>query len=198
MPVSSLWSGPIKLLKRNLLSSLIPLSLHFLPLTEVAESWAGRARQSAGGSLSHDVPDGRPQRAESPEETAAGETRGRSVRKGTWVHVFWQDLHWCQMLYGFSQRCRPLQIGLFCLVFCWVVLNSRIFFCIPGESCGRWFRSLLLCSSVEYIWCQTRFVYGVSGNTHQNISQCLAGWQPDNWLHMAKTLTPLILETTCE
>ena len=128
MPVSSLWSGPIKSLKRNLLSSLIPLSLHFLPLTEVAESWAGRARQSAGGSLSHDVPDGRPQRAESPEETAAGETRGRSVRKGTWVHVFWQDLHWCQMLYGFSQRCRPLQIGLFCLVFCWVVLNSRIFF----------------------------------------------------------------------
>lgn len=36
------------------------------------------------------------------------------------------------------------------------------------------------------------FVHGISGNTHQNISQCLAGWQTDNWLYIAKTLTLLL------
>lgn len=43
-----------------------------------------------------------------------------------------------------------------------------------------------------YIWCQMCFVHGISGNTHQNISQCLAGWQTDNWLYIAKTLTLLL------
>lgn len=171
----------------------------------MAESWAGRARQSAGGSLPHDVPNGRPQRAESPEETAAGETRGRSVRKGTWTNAagltpapnaLWHDLHWCQMLYGFLQRFRPLQTGLFCLV----VLNSRIFFCIPGESCGRSYRSLLLCSSVECIYLVSNVLCSWSQLEHSSKYQSVFGWMADWQLvaHSQNINTSLILETTCK
>jgi len=210
MPLSSLWSGPIKLLKRNLLSSLILLSVFIFRPSQKWLSHELDVRVSLREARYHMTSLMADRKELSHQKRLLQEKLGEGpfakVCERTLVgltpapNALWHDLHWCRMLYGFLQRFWPLQIGLFCfcLVFCLVILNSRkkITFqvrVVVGDT------RLCYCVALLniYIWCQTCFVHGVSRNIHQNISQCLAGWQTDNWLHIAKTLT-LILETTCE